>query len=87
MRDTKTTDYKITDPRALFSRNPNCNTAKHRETRAKFVQYTQSQIRLSDYGKIDCLRLDGRQLRRESGRDIRMDEIAGFEPPAVPRSG
>lgn len=127
MWDTKTTDYRITGPETLFSRNPRSNvaqeifnafrneglavwayfsksdwhcpyywapqfgvydcsrnpnydTAKHPEIWEKFVQYTQSQIRelLTDYGKIDCLWLDGGQVRPENGQDIRMDEIAAF---------
>ena len=62
------------------NRNPNYETTKHPEIWENFVQYTHSQIRelLSNYGKIDCLWLDGGQVRPDNAQDIRMDEIAHF---------
>lgn len=61
-------------------RNPNYDTAKHPEIWENFVQYTHQQIRelLTDYGKIDCLWLDGGQVCPQNKQDIHMDEIAEF---------
>ncbi len=59
-------------------RNPNYDTAGHPDLWEKFVRYTHTQIRelLSEYGKIDCLWLDGGQVCPRYKQDIRMDEIA-----------
>lgn len=60
------------------TRNVNYSVEEHPELWENFVQYTHRQIEelCTDYGKVDCLWLDGGWVNDEHmGQDIRLGEI------------
>lgn len=60
------------------TRNVNYDVNEHPELWEKFVNYTHDQFRelTSDYGRIDCLWLDGGWVRPNNrNQDIRLDKI------------
>ena len=122
--DTKTTDYKTTNPECPFSRNPKADIVRHvfdafraeglgiscyfsksdwhhpdywdncglgvkttmnptydwkadAKRWARFREFTRRQLLelLTQYGKVDVLWLDGKQVRPKDGQDIGMEEI------------
>jgi len=60
-------------------RNPNYDTSDHPEIWARFVEYVHAQVRelMTDYGEIDCLWLDGGQVRPPK-QDIDMAGLAAM---------
>ena len=76
--DWKSPYYWKPDAEAL-TRNPNYDTYVEPEVWEQFVQYTHQQIEelMSGYGHVDCLWLDGGQVRPPD-QDIRMGEIAAM---------
>lgn len=62
---------------ATPDRNNNYDIKKHPEWWQKFQQYTAAQIEelTTRYGLIDILWLDGGQVRKSNGQDIKVDEI------------
>ena len=62
---------------ATPDRHNNYEISRHPEWWKKFQQYTAAQIEelTTRYGQIDILWLDGGQVRKSNGQDIRMDEI------------
>ena len=59
------------------TRNPTYDFKKDTVRWSRFAQYTKNQLLelVRDYGPIDCLWLDGGQVRRKSGQDIKIEDI------------
>lgn len=68
-----------TPGRDALTRNPNYDTHAEPKLWQNFVNYTHRQIEelMTDYGPIDCLWLDGGQVRPPD-QDIRMEKIAAM---------
>ena len=59
------------------NRRPTYDVKKNPEKWARFREYTKNQIVeiVRDYGKVDIIWLDGGQVRRRSGLDIKIEDI------------
>lgn len=59
------------------TRFPSYDVKKNPARWERFVQFTKNQILelVRDYGPIDCIWLDGGQVQRRAGLDIRIEEI------------
>lgn len=60
-----------------MTRNPSYNTYLHPRLWKKFRDYTKNQMLelVSNYGRIECLWLDGGQVRPINGQNIHLSEI------------
>ncbi len=61
----------------VTSRNPTYNVKKNPKKWARFCEFTKNQMIeiVRDYGKIDILWLDGGQVQRRYGQDIKIEQI------------
>lgn len=64
-------------PGSLARHNTSYDTLLHPELWEKFCQYTKNQMLelVSDYGRIECLWLDGGQVNPRNMMDIHLTEI------------
>lgn len=60
-----------------MTRNPSYNTFLHRKLWRQFSEYTKNQMLelVQNYGRIECLWLDGGQVRPCNGQNIHLDKI------------
>ena len=71
----------------IEDRNVNFDPVKHPEKWENYKKFVHAQIRelMTNYGKLDCLWLDGGWVRKDNkGQDIDMAEIARFSRELQP---